>query len=377
MAANLTGLFGQLNDAILRNPLNEAFDFSVAGMEERPMDSVNPMLQQASAGLGSAFGIDPESMMTSQASDSMRKAKHRKAVVERARAMGLEDVAKGLEAGGEIKDYLPQILAEEKKKTASVISETEYQRSIKMEDLKAQHKIQAADVANQRTLAAAHQKMVEKRAGRGTVKANGKVYMTDGLGNVIGVLGVTDKEHARVMADKKEDMEKEAEDFKDLSTQAQRAADVTANIEEVRDLMTRTTPGLVAKGQSMIKGTDAFAADVSIKSLQYKMGLDQMLKLKEESATGSTGFGQLSEKELDLLLNALAPLDIGMDAHDLERNLATIEKFYAPVMAEWEARGGVKKVGAMTNSTKTVEKTGTAPDGRKVTVYTDGTVEYK
>lgn len=61
--SRLEGLFAQLNRAALRDPMNQQVDPDGS----RPMDSVHPLLAQATAGLGGAMGVSPEATETTRA----------------------------------------------------------------------------------------------------------------------------------------------------------------------------------------------------------------------------------------------------------------------------------------------------------------------
>lgn len=347
--AQLGGLFAQLNQALLRNPLNESFDFSVPGEPQRMMDTVNPLLQMGAKGIGGALGADPASLETSQEAVRSRQEKHKKALAQRARSLGLEEVAKGIEAGGDVKDYLPQIMAEEKNRQATEAAAVEWKRKHAMEDIKWKRQIAMADIKQKNALELEYAKWNMKSQERGTTSFNGQVWMTDGHGNPIAPLGKTEGEMGRIEDARVAAQEAEVKKLKDLKTAGEKSADVDANVAEVRKLKDKLLfgSGLSAKAQSYIHNTDAAALDKSIKSLQSKLGLLVMTELKSMSATGATGFGSLSERELELLLNALTPLDVGMDDEHLERNLQTVERYAKPFLDAYEEEYGKRPKGAM------------------------------
>ena len=62
-------------------------------------------------------------------------------------------------------------------------------------------------------------------------------------------------------------------------------------------------------GQRFIPGTKAADAFVSLQRVKSRLVVDLIREMKAQSATGATGFGQLSDKERELLESAAARLD--------------------------------------------------------------------
>ena len=73
MAANLAGMFNQINQAIQANPLAQPVDNTVPGMAPRPQDTRNPLLQKGAAGLMGALGDTTDYRTSKQAYDAMTK----------------------------------------------------------------------------------------------------------------------------------------------------------------------------------------------------------------------------------------------------------------------------------------------------------------
>ena len=55
-----SGLFAQLNDAVLRNPLAQKYNFGAPGVAARRADTMNPMLREGMKGITGAMGMAPE-----------------------------------------------------------------------------------------------------------------------------------------------------------------------------------------------------------------------------------------------------------------------------------------------------------------------------
>lgn len=97
--AELGSLFAQLNQAVLQNPLNQSFDFTVPGEAERPLDRVNPMLAQAAQGFGAAMGAPKDQLATSQQAVQQRQQKYRETLSKKARELGQTSLAEEIASG--------------------------------------------------------------------------------------------------------------------------------------------------------------------------------------------------------------------------------------------------------------------------------------
>ena len=85
--------------------------------------------------------------------------------------------------------------------------------------------------------------------------------------------------------------------------------------------------GLFGQISSSIGGTDAFNVEQAISTIQANLGFDTLQAMREASPTGGA-LGQVSEKELALLISAVTSLNIGQDTAILESNLKAVETHY-------------------------------------------------
>lgn len=75
-----------------------------------------------------------------------------------------------------------------------------------------------------------------------------------------------------------------------------------------------------------IPGTQAYDNGVAINRLKGMLTLDLINQMRQASKTGSTGFGRITNQELNLLQNAAAQLDPGQDPKKFEQQLALIKE---------------------------------------------------
>lgn len=129
--------------------------------------------------------------------------------------------------------------------------------------------------------------------------------------------------------------EQEAERAK-LRTAAQNAVAIQGDIQSIRDNLDGWTEGMTGAGMSMLRGTDAFDQQTRIEALQAKLGLDKLRELRAAASSGASGMGNLTEKELMVLMDSIAKLDIGATKETQEAALKQIEKYYEPALKAYE-----------------------------------------
>lgn len=72
--------------------------------------------------------------------------------------------------------------------------------------------------------------------------------------------------------------------------------------------------------------SDARLLRAKIENIQSRLSVDTMMMMKAASATGSTGFGALSEKELKVIQDRIATLDRLSSPPELKKQLQTIKQ---------------------------------------------------
>lgn len=78
----------------------------------------------------------------------------------------------------------------------------------------------------------------------------------------------------------------------------------------------------------LIPGSKAFTDQARVRELENHIALGALQELKEKSPTGATGFGQMSEKELKLLTEAIASLDSKMGDYQFKSQLEKVISHY-------------------------------------------------
>jgi hypothetical protein len=117
-------------------------------------------------------------------------------------------------------------------------------------------------------------------------------------------------------------------------------ADATiAKIERVLPLVRDDTVGIesttLANLPGDIGGGDARKLKQAVKSLQANFGFDTLQKMRAASKSGGA-LGQVSERELDLLVNALQAIDLAGDPETLRENMGAVVQHYQNYKRELE-----------------------------------------
>lgn len=131
-----------------------------------------------------------------------------------------------------------------------------------------------------------------------------------------------------------EQKQREFQAGQDAAKQSQKneltkAATLKQSLDEARNLLATGTAvtGTLSRVPAMYSGTNAGKFRSVLKQIQSGVALDTMMRLKKASASGATGFGALSERELDILINDLGALDPDTtDPEIIEKTLNNIQR---------------------------------------------------
>lgn len=104
---------------------------------------------------------------------------------------------------------------------------------------------------------------------------------------------------------------------------------VISKVDEALELIDKEfgVTGFTGKISGAVAGTDAFNLKKNLATIQANLGFDALQKMREASPTGGA-LGQVSERELDLLISAVAALDIGLSKDVIVKNLKEVKVHY-------------------------------------------------
>lgn len=108
-----------------------------------------------------------------------------------------------------------------------------------------------------------------------------------------------------------------------------KSALVVGKVDEALELIEKEfgVTGFTGKVSGFLAGTDAFSLKKNLATIQANLGFDSLQKMRDASPTGGA-LGQVSERELDLLISAVAALDIGLEKDVLTKNLEEVRTHY-------------------------------------------------
>jgi hypothetical protein len=188
-----------------------------------------------------------------------------------------------------------------------------------------------------------------------------------------------DKPLSQADVARKEKMRKEAVGAKaslDAST-----AELDRLQKAARDIY--DSPGL--KGVTGVRGVfpnwpggDAANAEAKLETLKSQIGFRVLQTMRDMSKTGGA-LGQVSDRENIMLQNNLAALGKAQSYDEFRRSLSDIMQFVDDTKARLAGAYRDTYPDAEAQATgaapgRTIKRTGTAPDGRRVAEYSDGSI---
>lgn len=96
------------------------------------------------------------------------------------------------------------------------------------------------------------------------------------------------------------------------------------------------TTGFMGKLGSFVPGSPAFDLQESLKPIIANLGFDKLQDMRDNSPTGGA-LGQVSERELDLLISAVASLNTAQSEEQFRENLQTVKEHYANYLSAYAA----------------------------------------
>lgn len=128
---------------------------------------------------------------------------------------------------------------------------------------------------------------------------------------------------------------KEAAHTEDVTSQADVGLNAIEGIKREMKTATLPTTGTVSQGYGWLSSTNAGRVRAYVASLRSGIVRQTMMRLKDASKSGATGFGQLNRSELQVLIDAMGALDPDNTPEDIFRQtLDRIEGQYKRVMSD-------------------------------------------
>lgn len=113
----------------------------------------------------------------------------------------------------------------------------------------------------------------------------------------------------------------------------------------IEDSLGFKTSGATGAAASVVPGTDAYVHNQRIESLKSKLGLGKLAELRRAAASGASGMGNLTEKELMVLQDSLGKLEIGLPQDEQRRVMENISKYYMKAINAYNNISGGRATG--------------------------------
>lgn len=115
------------------------------------------------------------------------------------------------------------------------------------------------------------------------------------------------------------------------------AGNVVSNIDSILPKIDSLTAGPVGGVAQHVPGTPGYNVGAILKGVKANLGVQQLQSMRDASKTGASGFGQLSEKELDVVTSTVANLDQAQDPEQLKAGLAKVRDHFNAWKLSYEA----------------------------------------
>lgn len=137
-----------------------------------------------------------------------------------------------------------------------------------------------------------------------------------------------------------------------LDSQKQDAQLVLSKIDEALNLVSPTSTGLIGFGMKKIPGTKATDLASVLDTIHSQLGLGKLMEMKNNSKAGASGMGQLSDREMTLLISALTSLKQSQSTDQLIKHLGEVKTRYNNILKIEEGINPYEENGSIENPEK-------------------------
>lgn len=121
-------------------------------------------------------------------------------------------------------------------------------------------------------------------------------------------------------------------------TQKRRAGDVVEVLQGIEDGINsgENKTGVLGLVLARVPGTDNYTLEGDLDTIKANLGINALQEARANSASGASGFGQLTQRELERLESLVASLQTGMSKGDFLQRVTTVREDFQ--RAEREAK---------------------------------------
>lgn len=142
----------------------------------------------------------------------------------------------------------------------------------------------------------------------------------------------------------------EQEQAKNAKTTASALVDtrnILSNISEVKGMISLASAGIVGQMTQWIGGSPSKNLQAAMEPIKSNLALDKLMSMKEASPTGSSGLGQVTEREFSALMYSRESLDQAQSPEQLLKAMEDIETHFTRI-ARFQELDALVAQGAMT-----------------------------
>ncbi len=122
--------------------------------------------------------------------------------------------------------------------------------------------------------------------------------------------------------------EKKAAQDEKIRQVVETSNNVVSSIDDIVPKIDSLTAGPIGGVAQHLPGTSGYNVGSILKGVKANLGVQQMQAMREASKNGASGFGQLSEKELDVLTSTVSNLDQAQDPEQLKKGLSKVRDHF-------------------------------------------------
>ena len=334
--ANISSLFQMLNQNVSAHPLAQPQNTQVEGQPQRPMDNINPLLAMGARGVGGAMGANNTGRLdNSQQAQAKRQAQHRQVLAKQASDLGMADLAKSIMSGDVPNEVAMKAIMAQKQADADANAATDERVRAHKEKLRGEAREdnialrdrdwENEDAARDRAMELADERRKEAHELQLLIKEHGY------------------EEAIKIAEEAKVKDEERAELAKAMKSSAEYAQNIKTDVEKLKVELRDAWTGRAGQAAAIINPAgDTGSAQFTLDQIKAKLTKSSMDAFRAQSSTGSTGFGALSEKELAVLQNQIANLDITMGDKKLEEQLNAITATMDKAINNYQTEFGVE-----------------------------------
>lgn len=130
----------------------------------------------------------------------------------------------------------------------------------------------------------------------------------------------------------------------------------------------KTKPGSTAALLGYVPGTPYWNQRVSLDTLKANLGISALFEARETSPNGSSGFGQLTTRELDRLETMLAPLSVAQTEEAFVAALSQVRAELSTILGSDKGAWDLDTYLGVPPATQPTATTITAPSGNTYTI---------